>query len=209
MIKRIFDVAAATLMLAAMSPVLLLIAIAVKLDSKGPVLFNQVRIGKSGRPFRIHKFRTMVHAPHDAVINVSPEGDPRVTRVGAILRRTFLDEIPQLLNVVKGEMSLVGPRPETPEHVMLYSDDQRRVLEIRPGMTGASAIAFHDEARILAEHEDPHAFYVGYLLHERVRLDLEYLDERSLATDIAMLWKTLMVALSGMRSAGPETEAVR
>ncbi|MDQ3619654.1 MAG: sugar transferase [Actinomycetota bacterium] len=209
MSKRLFDVLFAALILLVISPLLLVIAIAIKIDSDGPILFNQVRIGRDARPFRIHKFRTMIHTPDVAKVNVSPDGDPRITRVGSFLRRTFLDEIPQLLNVVKGEMSMVGPRPETPEFVLLYSEDERRVLGARPGMTGPSAVAFHDEARILAEHDDPHAFYVEHLLHERVRLDLEYLDSRSLSSDVGMLWRTLLVALAGLRSAPAETEAVR
>jgi lipopolysaccharide/colanic/teichoic acid biosynthesis glycosyltransferase len=114
------------------------------------------------------------------------------------------------MNVVKGEMSMVGPRPETPEFVLLYSEDQRRVLRARPGMTGPSAVAFHDEARILGEHDDPHAFYVEHLLHERVRLDLEYLHSHSLGSDIGLLWRTLLVAVNGLRSApAAETEAAR
>jgi lipopolysaccharide/colanic/teichoic acid biosynthesis glycosyltransferase len=209
MSKRSFDVVLATFILLLISPLLLVIAIAIKLDSDGPILFNQVRIGRNAKPFRIHKFRTMRHTPEVTEVNVSPDGDPRITRVGGLLRRTFLDEVPQLLNVVKGEMSMVGPRPETPEFVLLYSEAQRKVLRVRPGMTGPSAIAFHDEARILAEHDDPHAYYIRHLLHERVRLDLEYLDSRSLGSDVTMLWRTLMVAFAGLRSAPPETEAAR
>jgi lipopolysaccharide/colanic/teichoic acid biosynthesis glycosyltransferase len=209
MSKRLFDVVVAALILLLISPLLLIIAIAIKLDSDGPILFNQVRIGRNAKAFRIHKFRTMLHAPDVTEVNVSPDGDPRITRVGGLLRRTFLDEVPQLLNVVKGEMSMVGPRPETPEFVLLYSEAQREVLAVRPGMTGPSAVAFHDEARILAEHDDPHAYYIGHMLHERVRLDLDYLDSRSLGSDVTMLWRTLMVAFAGLRSAPTETEVVR
>jgi lipopolysaccharide/colanic/teichoic acid biosynthesis glycosyltransferase len=177
----------AALGLVVLSPVLVAIAAAVRLSSRGPVLFRQVRVGRGGRPFEIYKFRTMVVGADRVAANVSPAGDRRVTRVGRLLRASYLDELPQLVNVVKGEMTLVGPRPETPEFVALYDATERRVLEVRPGMVGPSTLAFMDEATRLAGVEDPEEFYRTCLVHERVRLDLGYLEQRSAASDLQLL----------------------
>jgi lipopolysaccharide/colanic/teichoic acid biosynthesis glycosyltransferase len=198
--KRSFDVVVALLGLIVLAPLLVLIAIAVKLDSRGPVIFSQKRVGLRGRLFSIYKFRTMVHEPDGEHANVSAEGDVRITRVGRILRGTFLDEIPQLFNVLKGDMSLVGPRPETPEHVELYTEDERGVLLARPGMAGPSALAYHNEEQILAAQEDPHGYYVNHLMRARIRLDLGYLERASLRYDIGLLVRTLLVAVLGIKS---------
>jgi lipopolysaccharide/colanic/teichoic acid biosynthesis glycosyltransferase len=178
-----------------LSPVLVTIAAAVHLDSPGPVLFRQTRIGRGGKPFRILKFRTMVDGAARLAGNVSPAGDPRVTRTGKVLRRTYLDELPQLLNVVRGDMSLVGPRPETPEFVALYDDDERRVLSVRPGLVGPSTLAFMHEAELLAAAEDAAALYEQDLLHARVRADVTYLDAQSMSYDISLLVRQLTAIL--------------
>jgi lipopolysaccharide/colanic/teichoic acid biosynthesis glycosyltransferase len=206
MTKRIFDIVVASLALVLLSPIMLVIAVLVKLDSKGPFLFSQERIGLDGRPFRLHKFRSMTYAPLPVHPNVSAEGDLRVTRVGAFLRKRFLDELPQLTNVLKGEMSMVGPRPETPEYVALYSAEQRRVLTVKPGMAGPSAVAFFNEAEILANYDDPYAFYLDHLLHERVRLDLGYIDRASLRGDVALLVRAARLALTGAPTPVPGIE---
>ena len=177
----------AALVLVLLSPVLIVIAAVVRMSSAGPVVFRQVRVGRGGRPFEIYKFRTMVAGADRVAANVSPAGDRRVTRVGRLLRASYLDELPQLVNVVKGDMSLVGPRPETPEFVALYDAMERRVLEVRPGLVGPSTLAFMDEAAMLAEAEDAEAFYRAILVHERVRLDLGYLEKRSAASDLRLL----------------------
>jgi lipopolysaccharide/colanic/teichoic acid biosynthesis glycosyltransferase len=179
--------AVAALVLVLLSPVLAIIAAAVRMSSRGPVVFCQVRVGHRGRPFEIYKFRTMVAGADRVAANVSPAGDRRVTRVGRLLRASYLDELPQLVNVVKGDMSLVGPRPETPEFVALYDATERRVLEVRPGLVGPSTLAFMNEAARLAEAEDPEGFYRTTLVHERVRLDLGYLEKRSVASDLRLL----------------------
>lgn len=207
--KRIFDLVVASLALLVLAPLLAVVALAVKLDSRGPVIFSQRRVGLGGTPFSIYKFRTMVYEPVGKHANISAAGDARVTRVGRVLRGTFLDEIPQLINVVKGNMSLVGPRPETPEHVYLYAEDELKVLSVRPGMAGPSALAFHDEEEILALHRDPHAYYVNHLMHDRVRLDLEYLERASLRYDITLLVKTILVAVIGIRSSEATSEPQR
>ena len=179
--------AIAALALVVLSPVLAVIAVAVRASSPGPVLFRQVRVGRGGRPFEILKFRTMVEGADRLAANVSPAGDRRVTRLGGMLRASYLDELPQLVHVVKGDMSLVGPRPETPEFVALYDASERRVLDVRPGLVGPSTLAFMDEAARLAGSEDPEAYYRTTLLHERVRLDLGYLEQRSVRSDLQLL----------------------
>jgi lipopolysaccharide/colanic/teichoic acid biosynthesis glycosyltransferase len=193
--KRLFDVCVALVGLIALSPVFAGIAVAIRCTSRGPALFRQIRIGQGGRPFTILKFRTMVEGATDLGPNVSPAGDPRVTRIGAVLRRRYLDEIPQLLNVLRGDMSLVGPRPETPEFVALYTLDERRVLQVRPGMAGPSTLAFDSEAEVLAGEQDAHGYYVHRVLHERVGADLEYLARQSFLYDLHVIFKSVLMVL--------------
>jgi lipopolysaccharide/colanic/teichoic acid biosynthesis glycosyltransferase len=194
--KRTFDVVVSSSGLALLSPALGLIALAIKLDSRGPVLFGQERVGRGGRPFRVLKFRTMVSGAHGP--NVSATADARITRVGAVLRRCFVDETPQLLNVLRGDMSLVGPRPETPEYAALLSAEERRILSVRPGMTGPSTIAFSAaEPAILAEQDDPDRYYREHLVHARARADLAYLDRAGLGEDLRILAETAALVLAG------------
>jgi lipopolysaccharide/colanic/teichoic acid biosynthesis glycosyltransferase len=185
--ESLVDRSVASLALVALAPLMLLIGGAVRLTSPGPVIYTQVRIGRGGRPFRIYKFRTMVDGADRLSANISPNGDPRVTRVGRVLRACYLDELPQLVNIVKGDMKLVGPRPETPEYVALYDATERRVLDVKPGLVGPSTLGFMDEAERLAAVPDPEAYYQDVLLHERVRLDLAYLEGRSLSGDLRIL----------------------
>jgi lipopolysaccharide/colanic/teichoic acid biosynthesis glycosyltransferase len=189
MVKRSLDLVVSILALIVLSPVLVVIALAIKLDSSGPALFRQVRVGRYGEPFWILKFRTMVVDAEKLAPNVSPTSDPRITRVGRFLRNWYFDEFPQLVNVLRGDMSLVGPRPETSRYVAMYSPEERHVLDIRPGLVGPSTLANMDEGDVLALAEDPEAHYVARILHERVRLDLEYLNRQSLGYDVAILWR--------------------
>lgn len=193
--KRILDVCVAAVAVVVLSPFFLMIALAVRLSSPGPVLYTQERIGLNGRSFRMLKFRSMVRNADRMAANVSATSDPRVTRFGAFLRKYYLDESPQLFNVLKGDMSLVGPRPETPEFVALYTPEERRVLTVRPGIAGPSTIAFMDEADLLDQVDDPEAYYVVAVMHERVRLDLEYLGHRSFVYDVRLLVKQLVAIL--------------
>jgi lipopolysaccharide/colanic/teichoic acid biosynthesis glycosyltransferase len=193
--KRAFDVCVSIVGLILLSPLFAGIAIAIRYTSPGPVLFRQLRIGLCGRPFMILKFRTMVARAPSLGPNVSPADDPRVTRIGAFLRRRYLDEIPQLLNVIRGDMSVVGPRPETPEFVALYTPRERRVLEMRPGMAGPSTLAFESEAQVLAATDDPYRHYVDHLLHERVGADLEYVDRQSFLYDLHVIVKSVLMVL--------------
>jgi lipopolysaccharide/colanic/teichoic acid biosynthesis glycosyltransferase len=187
MMRTLFDRAVVLLALLVLSPVLLVTAILVRLSSPGPVIFRQVRVGRHGEHFSIYKFRTMYVAGDTGSGKISPAGDPRVTPVGRILRAWYVDELPQLFNVLKGDMALVGPRPETPEFVALYSPVERRVLSVRPGLAGPSTLGFMDEAERLAGFEDPLEHYRKVLIHERVRLDLGYLERRSFAYDVRLL----------------------
>jgi lipopolysaccharide/colanic/teichoic acid biosynthesis glycosyltransferase len=185
--KRGFDLVVASLALLLLTPVLLLIAAMIRLDTRGPVLFRQVRVGRGGRTFEIRKFRTMRHGADRLGANISPTGDPRITRVGRRLRSSYLDELPQLINVLRGEMSLIGPRPETPEFVALYRPDELRVLSVRPGVMGPSTLRSMTEEDRLAGAEDALDLYVSTILRERVSADLTYLDTWSLRNDVRLM----------------------
>ncbi len=204
-LKWAFDLVVAATALIVLSPVLLTIAIIVKLDSPGPILFRQVRVGKDGVSFLLLKFRSMVVDAHRLAANVSPTGDPRVTRVGRFLRYWYLDELPQLWNVLRGDMSMVGPRPETPEFVARFSEEERTILTVRPGLVGPSTLAYMDEAEILAAAADAEDHYVNVVLHDRVRLDLRYLQDRSFGYDVRFLVRQALAilrqGLSGRRVA--------
>jgi lipopolysaccharide/colanic/teichoic acid biosynthesis glycosyltransferase len=184
--KRAFDLTVALLGLVVTSPVVLAAAIAVKLDSPGPAFYSGVRAGRDGRPFRIHKLRTMRPGPGPSV---TAGDDPRITRVGRFLRRTKIDELPQLLNVVKGEMSLVGPRPEDPDYVALYTPEQRRLLSVRPGITGAAALEFAAEEEML-RGGDGERRYLEDVMPRKLALELRYLDRASFAGDLGILLRT-------------------
>lgn len=178
-----------------LSPLLILIAVWVRADSPGPALFRQQRVGRGGRLFRIHKFRTMrVHDGTGPQVTVA--GDARVTRAGRWLRRTKLDELPQLIDVLKGDMSLVGPRPEVPHYMALYPAEARaQILSVRPGITDRAAIEFKDEERILAGAADPAAAYVAHIMPIKQRYYLAYVARHSVAGDVRILWDTFRALL--------------
>jgi lipopolysaccharide/colanic/teichoic acid biosynthesis glycosyltransferase len=198
MLKRSVDVLLSALGLLLMLPVLLVIALLVKLDSRGPVLFRQTRVGLGGRPFRILKFRTMVDGAYRMGSRLTAKRDPRVTRVGRVLRRLKLDELPQLLNVLRGHMSLIGPRPEDPYFVGLYSSEQRRVLSVRPGIVGPSQIFGRNEADSYPEGlQDTEAYYVHHILPGKLKRDLEYVDSASFWGDAVLLMQGVWATLAG------------
>lgn len=189
MSKRLFDAICAALGLLALAPLLLLTALWIRLDSPGPVLFRQTRVGRHGQPFTIHKFRTMRTAP-GAALTVG--ADPRITRAGRWLRATKLDELPQLWDVLRGAMSLVGPRPELPRYVALYPAELReRVLAVRPGITDPASLAFSHEAELLAAAADPEREYVEVVLPAKLKLSADYAARASLATDLRLILATL------------------
>ena len=189
--KRALDLAVAIPAVVTLSPLLIAIAVWVKLDSRGPVFFLQERVGQFGRLFRIFKFRTMIV---DAAANgplITIGADRRITRGGRLLRKYKLDELPQLFNVIRGEMSLVGPRPEVPRYVELYTEDHRRILALKPGVTSPASIAFSGESEMLARQEDPENFYRAQLMPAKIREDLSYAMRATVFTDCAMVAKTL------------------
>ncbi|MDO5691864.1 MAG: sugar transferase [Pseudomonadota bacterium] len=176
-------------------PVLAAVALWVRLDSPGPALFRQERVGRGGVPFRIHKFRTM-HVHDGSGPLITARGDTRITRAGRWLRATKLDELPQLIDVLKGDMSLVGPRPEVPRYMALYAEDVRRqILSVRPGITDRAAIEFRDEAALLAEATDPEQVYVQRIMPVKQRYYLDYVAHRTLAGDLRILFDTLRALL--------------
>ena len=205
-LNRALDAAAAGIGLAVASPFLAVAAVAIKLDDGGPVLYRQERVGRDGRPFRLLKLRTMVaDAPARGGALTSPR-DPRVTRLGAALRRWKLDELPQLLNVLRGDMSLVGPRPEVPRYVAGYSPCQRAVLRVRPGITDPASLAYVDEAAVLARFDDCERAYVEVVLPAKLALSLDYLDRRTLRSDLGILARTLVRIARGGRA--PDVDLV-
>lgn len=195
MFKRVVDVLVAAIGLLILLPFGLLVAIAIKLDSPGPVFFRQERVGRGGVPFRIFKFRTMTVAT-GAHLQITVEGDTRVTRVGAVLRRTKLDELPQLIDVLRGTMSLVGPRPEVPKYVAHYPQSWReRLLSVRPGITDFASVHFRRESELLARAEDPERAYIEEVLPQKLQYALHYVDNPSLRNDLKVIRITLGIVV--------------
>jgi lipopolysaccharide/colanic/teichoic acid biosynthesis glycosyltransferase len=190
-LKRCFDFTAALVGLLLLSPVLLLIALVVRCSSRGPIFFLQERVGRGFRRFRIYKFRTMVVGAPKLGLQITAGEDPRITRVGRFLRKWKLDELPQLINVLKGEMSLVGPRPEVPRYVEMFREDYACVLSVRPGITDPASLKYRDEAAILAQSPNPEETYVREILPEKITLAKQYVAQASLRGDIALIWKTI------------------
>lgn len=204
-LKRVLDLAISGAALVVTAPVLALAAAAIKLDSPGPVLFRQERVGRDRRPLRTLKLRTMYVDSDRKGLQVTAGNDPRITRVGRWLRRTKLDELPQLWNVVRGDMSLVGPRPEVPRYVAAYRAEWQRLLGVRPGLTDRASIAFRDEEALLALAVDRERAYVDVIMPLKLQLALRGIDERSLRSDLDVLFKT---ACAVLRVQAAEDEAV-
>ena len=190
--KRTLDLLASGCGLIVLSPLLLLAALAVKLDSPGPVLFVQQRVGRNFRNFGILKFRTMVTDAEQRGGQITFGADPRITRFGRILRKTKLDELPQLWNVVRGEMSLVGPRPEVPRYVEMYREEYAYVLSVRPGLTDLASVKYRDEAEQLAGCADPAKEYAERILPDKIALARQYIDTATLAGDMGLVLKTFL-----------------
>lgn len=192
MSKRLFDLLLAGTGLLVLLPLLLVIALAIRLDSSGPVFYRQVRVGRFGREFRIHKFRTMTHNPADRGPQLTVGTDARITRVGALLRRSKLDELAQLIDVLQGSMSLVGPRPEVPRYVALYPEELRtKVLSVRPGITDHASVEYRDESTLLAQSADPERTYRDVVLPAKLALQARYVDEAGVWTDLKLIARTL------------------
>lgn len=194
--KRAFDLVVSGLALVAALPILAIVALVVRLDTPGPVLFRQVRVGRHGRPFEILKFRTMADRPATSGHEITFHRDPRITRSGNFLRHWKLDELPQLWNVFRGDMSIVGPRPEVPKYVALYSDQDRAlVLSVRPGITDPASIKYRSESEMLSGADDPEKLYREVILPDKVSLAVDYARTVSLGRDIAIIGQTLLKVL--------------
>lgn len=190
--KRLFDILTASIGLILLSPVLLITALLVKLTSPGPILFRQTRVGQSFRPFQILKFRTMTPDAEHRGGQLTAGRDPRITTIGHFLRRTKLDELPQLINVLRGEMSFVGPRPEVPRYVEHYRDDYTRLLTVRPGITDLASLRYRHESELLGQAVDPEAMYLHQILPDKIALGKEYLQKQSLLMDLSLMIRTVL-----------------
>jgi len=205
--KRVVDVAVSALALALLWPLGLLIGAAVTLGDGGPAFFRQERVGRGGRTFRMWKFRTMIVGAERSGRHLTVGDDPRVTRVGAVLRRTKLDELPQLLNVLRGEMSLVGPRPEVPRYVAFYTAEERAVLRLTPGITDPASLRYRDESQELAASADPERTYIEHIVPEKIRLNLAYAAHATWLSDMGVIWATLRALARGSSGGGQSRSA--
>lgn len=188
--KRLFDLIASGCGLLVLSPIFLVLAIWVKVDSPGPVFYRQVRVGRGNKDFRLFKFRSMcIGSDKSGLITVGGR-DPRVTRSGYYIRKYKLDELPQLINVFLGDMSLVGPRPEVRKYVDMYTPEQMHVLDVRPGITDMASICYRNENELLEKVENPEAYYVGTIMQDKLRINLEYVHNQSFWGDIKLIFKT-------------------
>ncbi|MDR1846962.1 MAG: sugar transferase [Bacteroidales bacterium] len=189
--KRCFDVIASFFGILILSPLLLAIAITVSLGSKGGVFYRQQRVGQYGKDFTLYKFRSMrINADTQGLLTIGGK-DSRITKTGYFIRKYKLDELPQLFNVLRGDMSLVGPRPEVRKYVNLYTAEQKRVLEVRPGITDPASIAFRNENDLLAEASEPEKFYIAEVMPAKLRLNIQYLQNRSFCSDIGVIFRTI------------------
>ena len=194
--KRLFDIIVSACGLLVLSPVFLIMAIWIKQDSNGPVFYRQVRVGRHNKDFRIFKFRSMrVGADKGSLVTIGGR-DPRITRSGYFIRKYKLDEFPQLINVLLGEMSVVGPRPEVRHYVNYWTPEQMRILDVRPGITDPASIKFRNENELMEKAEDPEDYYINVILQENIKLYLEYIQNASWWYDIKLIFKTFKVIIT-------------
>ena len=189
--KRLFDIVVSFVALLFLFIPGLAIAVVIVLGSRGGVFFTQTRVGLEGHPFKILKFRTMRPESEASGQLTVGERDPRITREGAFLRKSKLDELPQLLNILKGDMSFVGPRPEVPKYVELYNNEQRKVLDVRPGLTDQASLEYFEENKLLGASVDPERTYIEEIMPHKLALNLEYLENRSFLRDLGVMWRTV------------------
>ena len=194
--QRLFDIIASGCGLLVLSPVFLVMAIWIKMDSEGTVFYRQVRVGRNNKDFRIFKFRSMrVGADKGSLVTIGGH-DPRITRSGYFIRKYKLDELPQLINVFCGEMSLVGPRPEVRHYVNYWTEEQMHVLDVRPGITDPASIKFRNENELMEEAEDPEDYYINVIMQEKIKLYLEYVKNVSFWYDIKLIFQTFKVIIT-------------
>lgn len=194
--KRLFDIVASACGLLLLSPLFLVVAIWIRLDSKGPVFYRQLRVGRNNKDFRIYKFRSMrIGADSGSLVTIGGN-DPRVTRSGYIIRKYKIDELPQLINVLLGDMSIVGPRPEVRHYVNYWTPSQMRVLDVRPGITDPASIRYRNENELLAQAQDPEDYYINVIMQDKIRLYLEYVDNVSFCNDIKLIFQTFKAIIT-------------
>ena len=194
--KRLFDIVASGCGLLVLSPVFLVVAIWIKLDSRGPVFYRQVRVGYKNKDFRIFKFRSMrIGSDKGSLVTIGGR-DPRITRSGYFIRKYKLDELPQLINVFIGDMSLVGPRPEVRHYVDYWTPEQMHVLDVRPGITDPASIKFRNENELMGQAENPEDYYIHVIMQEKIRLYLEYVENASFLYDLKLIFRTFKVILT-------------
>lgn len=194
--KRLFDIVASGCGLIVLSPIFLILAIWIKLDSPGPVFYRQVRVGRNNNDFRIFKFRSMrVGSDKGSLVTIGGH-DPRITRSGYFIRKYKLDEFPQLINVLVGDMSLVGPRPEVRHYVDYWTPEQMHVLDVRPGITDPASIKFRNENELMEQAEDPEKYYIEVIMQEKLKLYLEYVQNHSFLGDIGLIFRTFKVIVT-------------
>lgn len=191
-IKRVCDFVLSLMGIIVLSPIFIIVSIAIKLDSKGKILFLQKRVGRYGKEFNIYKFRTMVSDAERLGKQITVGNDNRITKVGSFLRKYKIDELPQLFNVLKGDMSLVGPRPEVPKYVKLYSDEQKKVLNVRPGITDMASLRYKDENEILGKVDNPEEYYINVIMKDKLKLNLEYIEKSNIFFDLYLIIKTVL-----------------
>lgn len=194
--KRLFDILLSGLGLLIISPLFLIVAIWIKLDSPGPIFYRQVRVGRYNKDFRIFKFRSMrIGSDKGSLVTIGGR-DPRITRSGYFIRKFKIDELPQLINVLVGDMSLVGPRPEVRHYVNYWTKEQMHVLDVRPGITDPASIKFRNENELLAQAEDPEKYYIEVIMQEKIKLYLDYVKKNSLWYDIKLIFQTFWVIVT-------------
>ncbi len=201
MLKRFFDILFSAIGIILLAPLLVVIAMAIKKSSSGPVLYRGIRVGRDGKLFRMLKFRTMVANAEALGGSCTSDDDPRITSIGRRLRKYKLDELPQLFNVLRGEMSFVGPRPEVQQYVSMFSEEEKQILRVRPGITDLATLWDSDEGALLAESSDPERTYLETIRPEKIRLQLEYVRERALLLDFRIICSTVALVLRRLKTA--------
>ena len=192
MLKRSLDISVSLAALILLMPLFFVCAAVIKLTSPGPTFYRARRVGEGGNIFLMHKFRSMVVNADQIGTDLTPQGDPRVTRFGQFLRKVKIDELPQIIDILKGNMSLVGPRPESPAYAKYYDEKQKRILDVRPGIVGPTQIIYRHEELILKDKEDPDAYYVQELMPRKLAVDMDYIKNRSFLLDVGILFRALL-----------------
>lgn len=196
MIKRIFDLVLSCIGLLCLAPILIIIAVLIKLDSKGPVLFIQNRVGKNNVDFNIYKFRTMRMASQTKGLLTLGNNDSRVTKIGYFLRRYKIDEFPQLINILKGDMSFVGPRPELRYYVNFYNEDDMKIFQVRPGITGLASLKYRNEVELLKAAENPEEFFIKTIIPDKLRYNKMYIEKRNFFFDLKLIFMTVVKVIT-------------